>query len=97
MVPSSVPTPATPCEDLLPVCADYPNVCDEVDFKFYCPFTCGECSTEHPTSMPTSSPNENCDGTVDQLESVIDYMINYVFCLKNEEDREICSGSYPSK
>jgi len=81
------PPSPTPCLDYLPVCEDLSFNCDHVEFKVLCPFTCGTCSSEYPTSMPTSAPTELCvdsvhnlEDTVNQLENVVDYLIDYIFC-----------------
>jgi len=40
---------------------------------------------------------ENCPEAVGRLETVVDYLLDYVFCLKHEEDKESCNGSYYTK
>jgi len=52
------------------------DICDDVDLRSHCRFTCGNCSTEIPTSMPTTFPTGDCCGDVDVLEGVIEYMID---------------------
>lgn len=49
------------------------------------------------TLLPTAYPNEkteSCPETVERLDIVIDYLMDYVFCLRHEKDTENCSGSY---
>jgi hypothetical protein len=86
-VPSSEPTSATECVDLLPVCEELSVNCDHVEFSVFCPFTCGVCSTNYPTSIPTSAPTGLCFDTVhelmdtvNQLKNVVEYLIDYIFC-----------------
>lgn len=47
--------------------------------------------------LPTAYPSEKtefCPETVERLDIVIDYLMDYIFCLKHEKDTEDCSGSY---
>jgi len=80
--PSAAPS-RIPCKDQFPWCV-YPNICDNDDFRQYCPFSCDDCLTAGPTTMPTASPTEDCAAREDILEGVIDHMLNHY--LKNEED-----------
>jgi len=80
--PTEVPS-RIPCKDQFSWCV-YPNICDNDDFRQYCPFSCDDCLTAGPTTMPTASPTEDCAAREDILEGVIDHMLNHY--LKNEED-----------
>jgi len=73
--PTSRPT-RIPCKDQFPWCV-FPNICDDSDFRPYCPFSCDDCRTASPTSMPTRFPTEDCAEREDLLEAVIDHMLNY--------------------
>lgn len=56
-----------------------------------------ELSTFRQTFLPTAYPTEetgNCPDTVDRLEIVIEYLLDYVFCLKHEKEKEKCNGSF---
>jgi len=84
---TSEPAPTTECVDFLPVCEELSFNCDHVEFNVLCPFTCGLCSTDYPTSMPTSAPTGLCvdnlhelEDTVNQLENVVKYLMDYIFC-----------------
>jgi len=97
-VPTITPTPGysdTPtgnapdkCKDKFPWCPflEFLDNCDDADFRLYCPFTCGHCSTESPTSWPTASPNEDSADTFDILEGVIDYLFNYILQCKEHKE-----------
>jgi len=55
-----------------------------------------EQSTFKQTFLPTAYPTEDtgtCPETVRRLEVVIDYLLDYVFCLKHEEEKDKCNGS----
>lgn len=55
-----------------------------------------ELSTFNETFVPTAQPiqeTESCPETVGRLEIVIDYLLDYVFCLKHEKDKDNCNGS----
>jgi hypothetical protein len=84
-IPTNVPT-RIPCKDQFRWCV-FPNICDDVDFRLFCPFSCDDCRTAAPTSMPTAFPTEDCAGREDILEGVVDHMLNHY--LKSEEDDEI--------
>jgi len=73
--PTSLPT-RIPCKDQFTWCV-FPNICDDFDFRPYCPFSCDDCRTASPTSMPTRFPTEECAAREDLLEAVIDHMLNY--------------------
>jgi len=68
--------------------------------------------TQHPTGTPTelslfkqtflptphpTTETESCPETVGRLETVIDYLLDYVFCLKHEKDEKNCTGAYYTK
>jgi len=65
--------------------------------------------TQHPTGTPTefalfkqtflptphpTTDTESCPETVGRLETVIDYLLDYLFCLKHEKNEKNCTGSY---
>jgi len=55
-----------------------------------------ELSTFKQTFLPSAFPTEEtgtCPETVGRLEVVIDYLLDYVFCLKHEEEKDKCNGS----
>jgi len=64
-----------------------------------------EMPTPTPTQMPTliqtflptanlTKETESCPETIGRLETVIDYLLDYVFCLKHEKDTDNCNGSH---
>jgi len=85
--PTNIPS-RIPCKDQFPWCV-VPNICDDVDFRVYCPFSCDDCLTAGPTIMPTASPTEDCAARESVLEGVIDHMLNYYTNSgENEESSE---------
>lgn len=87
--PTNVPT-RIPCKDEFPWCV-FPHICDNADFRLYCPFSCDDCLTASPTSIPTAFPTEDCATREDLWKGVIDHMLNHY--LKSEEDEESFESS----
>jgi len=59
--------------------------------------TPAQLSTFKQTFLPTADPTketESCPETIGRLETVIDYLLDYVFCLKHEKDKGNCNGSH---
>jgi len=79
-----------PCQDEFSWCV-FPNICDNADFRLYCPFSCDDCLTASPTSIPTAFPTEDCATREDLWKGVIDHMLNHY--LKSEEDEESFESS----
>jgi len=61
--------------------------------------------TLYPTQMPTfrqtvlpkpipTATIDNCTEIIEKLENVIDYLMDYLFCMKHEPNPEDCNGSY---
>jgi len=78
--PTEIPTP-TPTDQFTQHPTDTPT----------------ELSTFKQTFLPTTNPTkeiESCPETVGRLETVIDYLLDYVFCLKHEKDTDNCNGSH---
>jgi len=78
--PTEIPTP-TPTDQLTQHPTDTPT----------------ELSTFKQTFLPTANPTketESCPETIERLETVIDYLLDYVFCLKHEKDKDNCNGSH---
>jgi len=82
--PTNVPTRIL-CTDAFSWCV-FPNICDDVDFRQFCPVSCDDCHTGVPTMVPTTIPTWDCGGREDLFEGVIDHMLNYY--LESEEDEE---------
>lgn len=80
-IPTELPT-VTPTPQLTPTAAPTNTTTDVSTFK----------QTFLPTAYPTQE-TDNCPETVERLEIVIDYLLDYVFCLKHEKEKEKCNGS----
>jgi len=47
-----------------------------------------------PTILPTLRPTSSCPETVEKLEIVIDYLMDYLYCMKHAPNPDECSGAY---
>jgi len=47
-----------------------------------------------PTNLPTLDPTASCPENIQKLETVIDYLMDYVFCMKHSPHPDRCSGTY---
>jgi len=47
-----------------------------------------------PTILPTLHPRSSCSETVEKLEIVIDYLMDYLYCMKHASNPDDCSGTY---
>jgi len=47
-----------------------------------------------PTILPTLRPTSSCPETVEQLEIVIDYLMDYLFCMKHAPNPDECNGTH---
>lgn len=47
-----------------------------------------------PTIQPTLRPTASCPENLEKLEIVIDYLMDYLYCMKHAPNPDECSGTY---